>query len=69
MSTTYRLCPRCLRAVPRNSRERHCINDGEPLISRCPRCRAPIRNPYARHCAGCGLGFATLLTAATAKER
>ncbi len=57
----YRLCPRCTRAVPVQSQEHYCINDGEQLIDSCPICKTRIKNPYARHCAGCGLGFASLL--------
>lgn len=52
---TYRLCPRCLRAVPAHSGERYCVNDGTLLLETCPACHAPIRSPYARHCAHCGL--------------
>ena len=55
---TYRLCPHCLRAVPAKSGERFCPNDGTKMISHCPACRSPIRNPYARHCTGCGREFA-----------
>ena len=54
---TYRLCPQCQRAVPTKSGERYCPNDGTKMISHCPVCRTPIRNPYARHCTRCGLEF------------
>jgi NAD-dependent SIR2 family protein deacetylase len=54
----YRLCPRCQRAVPTNSSERYCINDGSWLLERCPLCSTTITNPYARFCAACGLEFA-----------
>jgi hypothetical protein len=56
--TTYRLCPHCLRAMPAQSDERHCPNDGTKLITHCPACLTPIRDPYARYCTGCGLEFA-----------
>ena len=56
----YRLCPRCSRAVPESSSEAYCINDGERLIHRCPKCKTRIKNPYARFCTGCGLAFASL---------
>ncbi len=52
---TYRLCPRCARAVPASSKERYCINDGEKLLEECPSCQAAITSPYTRFCAGCGL--------------
>jgi uncharacterized C2H2 Zn-finger protein len=54
----YKLCPRCARAVPLQSTERHCINDGEKLLERCPKCEARIASPYARHCGACGFRFA-----------
>lgn len=54
---TYRLCPRCLRAVPSESEEHYCPNDGTKMISGCPSCHAPIRSPYARYCTKCGLEF------------
>lgn len=51
---TYRLCPRCARAVPAGSGERYCVNDGTELLSACPWCAAPITSPYARFCTRCG---------------
>lgn len=57
---SYRLCPRCFRAVPAHSSERYCINDGAWLIEQCPICEARVTSPYARFCAGCGLEFAAL---------
>jgi hypothetical protein len=53
----FRLCPRCTRTVPGRSKERYCINDGEPLLESCPVCRTRITNPYGRHCAACGFEF------------
>jgi hypothetical protein len=53
----YHLCPRCLRAVPRRSGERYCVNDGERLLEVCPACHAPILSPYAHFCAACGHPF------------
>ncbi|WP_170928565.1 zinc ribbon domain-containing protein [Deinococcus hopiensis] len=50
----YRLCPRCLRAVPTISGERYCVNDGTRLLESCPQCTAPITSPYARFCTRCG---------------
>lgn len=55
----YRLCVRCFRAVPTASGERHCINDGTPMLEACPLCSTPITSPYARFCACCGLEFVT----------
>lgn len=51
---TYRLCPRCLRAVPTQSSERYCANDGTRLLDACPHCHAPITSPFAHYCVGCG---------------
>ena len=53
-SLTFRLCPRCGRAVAADTQERFCINDGEPLLERCAHCQAEIHSPYAQYCAGCG---------------
>jgi hypothetical protein len=50
----FRVCPKCARAVPGQSQERYCINDGERLLERCPVCQTRITNPYGRHCATCG---------------
>lgn len=68
---TYRLCPRCARAVPSGSTERYCINDGEKLLEVCPLCGAAITSPYTRFCGCCGLEFARVIVdgqALTAKE-
>lgn len=56
----YRLCPNCFRAVPVNSSERYCINDGTWLLEHCPLCAESITSPYARFCAACGLEFANI---------
>ncbi|WP_373292190.1 double zinc ribbon domain-containing protein [Deinococcus ruber] len=54
---SYRICPRCWRAVPATSTERYCPNDGTPLVGPCPRCHAEIHSPYARFCSICGEAF------------
>lgn len=54
LGLTYRLCPRCARAVPASSGERYCVNDGARLLEACPQCHAPITSPYAHFCQGCG---------------
>lgn len=54
---TYRLCPRCARALPSHTAERYCINDGTLLLGACPVCRTIITSPYSRYCAGCGHAF------------
>ena len=54
---TYRLCLKCARAVPVDSQERYCINDGEKLLESCPRCDAAITSPYARFCPLCGAEY------------
>lgn len=51
---SYRLCPRCLRAVPSTSGERYCVNDGTRLLEACPHCGARITSPYSRFCGACG---------------
>jgi endogenous inhibitor of DNA gyrase (YacG/DUF329 family) len=53
----FRICPKCQRAVPGQSEERYCINDGALLLERCPKCQARIQSPYARFCARCGHSF------------
>jgi Double zinc ribbon len=55
---SYRLCPRCSRAVPAHSAERYCVNDGTRLLDACPVCGAAITSPYSRYCAGCGRSLA-----------
>jgi uncharacterized C2H2 Zn-finger protein len=54
----FKLCPRCGRAIPVGSAEKHCINDGEMLLETCPNCAAQIAHPYAKHCSSCGYEFA-----------
>lgn len=54
----FKLCPRCGRAIPAISDEKHCINDGELLLETCPNCATPILHPYAKHCSSCGCEFA-----------
>lgn len=51
---TYRICPRCARAVATSTQEQFCSNDGERLLERCTNCQANITSPYARFCAVCG---------------
>lgn len=53
----YRLCPKCARAVPVDSTERYCINDGAKLLESCPRCGTAITSPYARFCGSCGTDY------------
>ncbi|PYE53909.1 zinc ribbon domain-containing protein [Deinococcus yavapaiensis] len=64
----YRLCPRCLRAVPATSGERYCVNDGVRLLEACPRCGAPIASPYARFCPRCGAPLAENGSALTSRS-
>lgn len=51
---SYRLCPQCGRAVPQQSGERYCANDGHLLLDACPQCEEPIASPYTRFCTCCG---------------
>jgi hypothetical protein len=53
----FRLCPICARAVPLDSTELFCINEGARMLEQCPRCHAGIHSPYTRHCSSCGLDF------------
>ena len=53
-SVFFRVCPKCFRAVPGDSHERYCVNDGQRLLEHCPKCETRITNPYGRHCAVCG---------------
>jgi predicted RNA-binding Zn-ribbon protein involved in translation (DUF1610 family) len=55
----FRLCPVCTRAVPIESQEHYCINDGARMLERCPKCQAGIHSPYTRHCSSCGFDFHT----------
>lgn len=50
----FRLCLVCSRAVPVESKELYCINDGSRLIEACPRCQTRITSPYAQFCPACG---------------
>ena len=60
----FRICPRCGRAVAANTQERFCINDGEPLLERCARCKAEIHSPYAEYCSACGHAYGSAHTPA-----
>jgi hypothetical protein len=55
----FRLCPVCARAVPIESQEHYCINDGARMLECCPKCQAGIHSPYTRHCSSCGFDFHT----------
>lgn len=56
-SLHYRICPCCTRAVPVESGEKYCINDGTAMLEQCRTCQAPILSPYAQNCFQCGLAF------------
>jgi Double zinc ribbon len=56
----YRICPQCFRAVPKQSGELFCANDGTRLLEKCVRCNAKITSPFARFCVNCGLEFSKL---------
>ncbi len=58
----FRLCPRCFRAMPGDSNEHYCINDGTPMLEACPACKTRITSPYARFCGCCGLEFAKVMS-------
>jgi predicted amidophosphoribosyltransferase len=53
----FRLCLECFRAVPVDSKEVYCINDGTKMIEACPRCGTHITSPYAHFCPTCGLEY------------
>jgi RNA polymerase subunit RPABC4/transcription elongation factor Spt4 len=50
----YHLCPKCQRAVPAALQESYCPNDGTPMLTSCPHCKAAITSPYSRFCTACG---------------
>ena len=56
-TVAYKLCPRCFRAVPLESEEIYCPNDGEKLLGKCGVCGTHITNPYAHYCVKCGISF------------
>jgi hypothetical protein len=56
----FYLCPRCYRAVPGNTNEHYCTNDGTKMLEHCPACKTRITSPYARYCACCGLEFSNV---------
>jgi hypothetical protein len=62
---TYRICPRCGRAVATCTQERFCSNDGERLLESCAECHAEISSPYAQFCAVCGRPYHALPGALT----
>jgi len=50
-----RICPKC--NYPGSRRDNVCPCCGIRLISRCPKCGAPIRVAFARYCYRCGVQF------------
>jgi RNA polymerase subunit RPABC4/transcription elongation factor Spt4 len=50
----YKICPRCNYIIHDDVPGRFCIQCGEKLLKSCKQCRAPIANPFALHCPGCG---------------
>ncbi|MBE0645686.1 MAG: zinc ribbon domain-containing protein [Bacteroidetes bacterium] len=66
MCDNYFLCPRCGNYAHKNQKHTYCINCGTRLISKCPRCSAPIVHPVARFCPDCG---GTLVSGAEPQER
>ncbi|MBB5295063.1 double zinc ribbon domain-containing protein [Deinococcus metallilatus] len=58
---SYHLCPRCGRAVPAQTQEVFCVNDGTRLLTACPGCAQPIRSPYSQFCPRCGQAYAAPL--------
>ena len=54
LELSYHLCPRCQRAVPAESGEKYCANDGMPLLQSCNHCGAAITSPYSQYCTACG---------------
>ncbi len=53
----FRICLVCGRSVPLASGEKYCINDGQRLLEKCPKCQAKITSPYARFCPQCAYEF------------
>ncbi|MFC4426426.1 double zinc ribbon domain-containing protein [Deinococcus navajonensis] len=57
-AVSYHLCPQCARAVPAQSGERFCANDGTRLLDACPGCSRAILSPYSHFCPHCGHALA-----------
>ncbi|MFC4638829.1 double zinc ribbon domain-containing protein [Deinococcus hohokamensis] len=56
---SYHLCPQCARAVPAQSGELFCANDGTKLLTSCPGCARAILSPYWQFCPLCGRALAS----------
>jgi hypothetical protein len=54
---SFRVCLQCRRAVPSESDEHYCINDGTKMLECCPKCDSSITSPYALFCGACGHAF------------
>ncbi len=54
---SFRVCLQCHRAVPIESGEQYCINDGTKMLECCPKCSSSITSPYALFCGACGEAF------------
>ena len=57
-AVSYHVCPQCARALPAQSGEQFCPNDGTALLKCCPDCTAPILSPYAQFCTRCARPYA-----------
>lgn len=65
----YRVCPTCDHFAHADEEDRCCIKCGVPLLDGCPSCGAAIANPYARHCAACGVRVRTAASRAFGHRR
>lgn len=54
---SFDLCPSCTFFAGSEEGRRHCTECGADLMRECPRCAAPIDNPYAQHCGNCGRAY------------
>lgn len=57
-AVSYHICPKCTRAVPAESQELFCSNDGTKLLMACPGCSGLILSPYSQFCSRCGHPYA-----------
>jgi len=53
-NTLFKICPACNYFCLKSEQNEFCPYCGEPLIDKCPVCKAEITIPYANYCSTCG---------------